>query len=87
MGLSFSGSQPPVVVLKADDLSFAPDTLLSERWLRFVRFVEERGVRASIGVIGNRLEEADEAALSFVRSLAEGGRFEFWNHGYTHGKE
>ena len=71
----------PRVVLKLDD--FRADRGVHQGWDQTFAFLNTLGVTASIGVIGEGLEEPDEAAAQWlIRQDALG--HELWNHGYCH---
>ncbi|CAN7592358.1 DUF2334 domain-containing protein [Paenibacillus sp. LjRoot56] len=73
------------IILKADDLVYSEDSPdgLSPAWNRFFNEMERRGIVASLGLIGNTLENADERFVYRVKHLIEKGH-EIWNHGYDH---
>ena len=71
----------PHVVLKLDD--FRADSGVHQGWAQTFAFLNGRGVTASIGVIGEGLEEPDEAALQWLMQQHALGH-ELWNHGYCH---
>jgi hypothetical protein len=72
------------VILKADDLRFARADTVAPGWRRFVAFVEERKIRASLGLIGIEIERGSPDFTSLISCLAANPRFEIWNHGYDH---
>ena len=76
---------PPPVVLKMDDLKPAgSNNAIPTRWKTFVDVCEELDVKASLGFIGNGLENVSPEFVAWVKALDKSGRFQFWNHGYTH---
>lgn len=79
---------PRYVILKFDDLKGLknPKTPVHARFQRLAKYIEDKGLKASFGVIANSLEEASPAACEWIRTHAaeNGGRFEFWFHGYDH---
>lgn len=90
------GAEPPVagppggrpaqaIILKLDDVTpqGARDGLpVSPRWQRTVDFVEQQGIKASLGIIGFGLETDNPAFFDWIKQLHRKGRIEFWNHGY-----
>lgn len=72
------------VILKADDLVDDGANVISARWRAFIDYIEEKNIKASIGVIGNTLEEENDEYLSLIKDLSHNGNIEFWNHGYNH---
>ena len=79
---------PRYVILKFDDLKGLknPKTPVHGRFQRLAKYIEDKGLKASFGIIANSFEESSPAFSAWVRSHAaeNGGRFEFWFHGYTH---
>jgi len=74
------------VIIKVDDLRYNPETVVSERWGRFVDYMEKEQIPASIGLIGESLEKGGSAYSDWIVQKHETGLFEFWNHGYDHSK-
>lgn len=76
---------PPPVVLKMDDLKpSGSNNAIPARWKAFVAVCDELGVKASLGLIGNGLENPSPEFVTWVQELNATGRFQLWNHGYTH---
>lgn len=73
-----------IVIFKADDFLYHEKSIISDNWQKFIHLIDAKHLKASIGIIGNSLETSDPRYGQFIRQLSEGGRFEFWNHGYTH---
>lgn len=65
-----------IVILKADDFVYSP------LWVRFIKYIEEKGIKVSLGVVGEKLE--DESFCNWIKNLSQKDNFEFWNHGLTH---
>ncbi|MCX6583214.1 MAG: DUF2334 domain-containing protein [Candidatus Aminicenantes bacterium] len=65
-----------IVILKADDFVF------SAPWVRFITYIEDKGIKASLGVVGEKLE--DESFCEWIKKLSMKDNYEFWNHGVTH---
>ncbi len=72
------------IILKADDLADDGANVISPRWRAFIDYIEERNIKASIGVIGYSLESQNDEYLSLIKDLGHNGNIEFWNHGYSH---
>lgn len=75
-----------VVMIKADDLIF-PGNLrpgLDPRWERFLAFLGEREIAASMGIVGQSIVKASDHEIVRVQELDRSGLIEFWNHGYDH---
>ncbi len=75
------------IVLKFDD--FVPsgsEEIFSACFRRVSDHAEANDLHASFGVIAKALEKEDGPFCAWVRSNARenGGRFEFWHHGYDH---
>lgn len=85
-----SAAAAPVVILKMDDLTergARPGEGVAPRWRAFADACEELGVKASLGVIGSALEDPSPAFVAWVRERNASGRFQIWNHGYTHAEQ
>lgn len=75
------------VMLKLDDLVNRGEKQgPSWRWLQLVSFFEEKDIHGSFGVIVKSIENDNPAYNEWIRknALQNGGRIEFWHHGYTH---
>lgn len=70
---------PPLIVIKADDLKRTQPA-----WDRFMEIIDRRDIKGSIGIICDSLEKATPEYLQWIKTVREGGRIEFWNHGYDH---
>jgi len=74
------------VILKADDFvyeSFCADGVPAG-WRLYLDYVESRGLKTSVGVIGHRLAEAPPSFFALLGEMHRRGRVEFLNHGLTH---
>jgi len=76
-------SSPAKIIIKADDLRSRRGAI-DPRWMRFIDFIKERKIKASIGVIGESLDGDFPEYFNAVKELHATGLFEFWNHGYDH---
>jgi peptidoglycan/xylan/chitin deacetylase (PgdA/CDA1 family) len=72
------------VIIKADDFPPRDWNAGFNGWRAFLQLIESRGLCASVGIVGQALEKAEEAWVVETRALAGRGRIEFWNHGYSH---
>jgi len=72
------------VILKADDLLRDPINVIPVKWQKFFEIIRKKKIKASLGIIGQSLENGNQAYFKAVKSLVNEGRFEIWNHGYEH---
>ena len=72
------------IMLKADDVVFNETNTISPGWMRFINYIENMKIKASIGIIGNSLEKGDDKYISLLKSINSRGNIEIWNHGYNH---
>lgn len=78
----------PLVVIKADDLRYRPnEAVFGHGWNRFLEIAEAKGIKTSIGIICDSLNQEAPEYFDKIRSLHDSGQVEFWNHGYTHGRD
>lgn len=83
-------NQPPapVIVIKADDLVYRPkENVLGAGWNRFLPLVVKQDIPVGIGIIGDSLDQDVPEYFARIDALHATGRFEFWNHGYTHARD
>ncbi|UTH76250.1 polysaccharide deacetylase family protein [Chromobacterium sp. IIBBL 290-4] len=69
------------VILKVDDLRF------DESFSKFSRVIEicnEFKIPASIGVIGNTLENASKYQIEFIKNQLGENNIEIWHHSWSH---
>jgi hypothetical protein len=71
-----SNNKKQVIILKADDF------VLSEKWGRFITYIENKKIKVSLGVVGKRLQ--NESLCDWIKLLSTNDNLEFWNHGLTH---
>ncbi|NIM15270.1 MAG: DUF2334 domain-containing protein [Candidatus Aminicenantes bacterium] len=71
-----SNNKKQVIILKSDDFIF------SEEWKRYVKYIEDKDIKACLGVVGKELD--NESLCEWIRLLSTKNNFEFWNHGLTH---
>ncbi len=82
-------AEGPLVVIKADDLICRDDPSTAgfgSGWNRFVEIADEAGIKVSVGIICNSLSKGTPEYFARIRALHDSGQVEFWNHGYTHGR-
>ncbi len=72
------------VILKADDIRYDADHILSPRWQRFIDHILEQNIAAGLGVIGISLDNGPSEYFKRLRELHADSHFELWNHGYDH---
>lgn len=72
------------ILLKLDDLRYDAQTVVPQRWGRFVSYMEDQQIPSSIGLICESLEKGDQAYAEWIIQKNETDLFEFWNHGYDH---
>lgn len=73
-----------LVILKADDLIYDKEKVISENWTRFLHFVVSNKIKTSVGLIVNSLETDDERYSGLLKYLNKTGFIELWIHGYDH---
>ncbi|OGV70153.1 MAG: hypothetical protein A2283_06580 [Lentisphaerae bacterium RIFOXYA12_FULL_48_11] len=76
--------KPQVIILKLDDMcthGAKNGAVVSPRWLKVIAFLEERKMKASIGIHGFSLDCDNQQYFDYLKELNKKG-FEFWNHGY-----
>lgn len=75
-----------VIVLKLDDIR--EGTGVRDALKRVKAFIDEKGIKASFGVIGVSLEDdgKKEDYYEDIQSFVADGNIEIWHHGYYHDK-
>jgi hypothetical protein len=73
---TLSDNEKQVIILKADDINF------SYQCKRFIKYIEDKKVKASLGVVAKLLN--DEPFCKWLISLSKKSNFEIWNHGLFH---
>ena len=76
-------ANPPVVVLKVDDLATGGGNV-PRNWKRITDFAQERKIKLSIGIIVQSLGTANPSYINYIKDLQKTGLFEFWFHGWDH---
>jgi len=74
----------PTVILKLDDAWFE-EGLLHPGWRQTFDYLNERGITATIGIVGERMQDAPPAYYEWLRGQSDRGH-EVWNHGWCHCK-
>jgi len=69
-----------IVIVKADDMK---NTLIPN-WKKFFDVVEQKNIKASVGIICDSLETDKDGYFAWLKSVAATGRIEYWNHGWDH---
>lgn len=72
------------IILKADDLNFDRNHIVTLQWQRFINYILEKNIKAALGLIGNSLEKGNAAYIDYIKNLDSTGNFEIWNHGFDH---
>lgn len=71
-----ANSKKQVIILKADDFVF------SEKWARFITYIENKKLKVGLGVVGKQLY--NESLCDWIKLLSQNENIEFWSHGLTH---
>ena len=76
-------------ILKMDDLTQrgadkAKGEAVSGNFTAFIDTIRKMGLKASLGIIGNSLEDGSPEYYAWIKALHDEGLVEFWNHGYNH---
>ena len=73
-----------LIILKADDLIYSSGYTIPLGFQRFIHYVEQKKIMASIGIIGNSLEIDNDDYFTILRDIINDGSIEIWNHGFDH---
>jgi peptidoglycan/xylan/chitin deacetylase (PgdA/CDA1 family) len=76
-------ANPPVVVLKVDDLATGGGNV-PRNWKRITDFAVERKIKLSVGIIAESLGTANPSYINYIKDLQKTGLIEFWFHGWNH---
>lgn len=76
----------PQVILKLDDMKHKRGELVSG-WQMTLAYLDEKNIPASIGLVCNTLDNPPEAYVASLKTLDSTGRYEFWNHGWSHTRD
>jgi peptidoglycan/xylan/chitin deacetylase (PgdA/CDA1 family) len=77
-----SNAPKPFVILKLDDLWYK-DNQVHEGWEQVIAFLNDQNIIGTIGLIGNSLEQDNEAYFDWIKKRQQEGH-EIWNHGFCH---
>ena len=75
-----SSTDKPIVILKLDDLNHGSDRL--EQFDTVLSMIEERGIKASYGLMGYALDGGSASANEKFKAYADNPLIEVWFHGY-----
>jgi len=75
-GSTPANNKKQVIILKSDDF------VVSDQWERFIKYIEDKKIKACLGVVGRELY--NEPLCEWITLLSTKNNFEFWNHGLTH---
>ncbi len=73
-----------LAIIKADDLVYTPDKIVSDNWKQFIDYVISRKIKAGLGLIAKSLEAGNAQYYSYLKNIVATGYIELWNHGYNH---
>lgn len=73
-----------LVILKADDLNYDPEHTFHPGYENFLRYLEERNIKAALGIVGKSLINGNDKYISTLKEMINNGLFEIWNHGFNH---
>lgn len=76
-------AKPPIVVIKVDDLK-PINGQVHGLWKQLTSFLEQRNIKAGIGIIAEGLESAPDEYCNWIKQQQASGRIEFWFHGWDH---
>ena len=74
--IPYTNGKRQIIILKADDVVYSP---ISKR---FTDYIEQHGMKASLGIVAKFL--VNEDTCQWLKSLAQKSNFEIWNHGLVH---
>ncbi len=72
------------ILLRADDLNEYEPNTVTPRWHRFISYLQQKKIKACLGMVGHYLRRRNPPFSSYLKSLAASGQFEICNHGFTH---
>jgi peptidoglycan/xylan/chitin deacetylase (PgdA/CDA1 family) len=75
---------PAVVIIKLDDLKMHGKRE-HPRWDRVVEYLDARGLKGSMGMLGNSLPQASPEYIQWIKDRKASGNWEIWFHGWDHG--
>lgn len=75
-------TKSPFVILKLDDL-WCQDQVVHTGWKSVMTYLNQQGIKGSIGLIGDSLEEDNPEYFDWIQQQKAEGH-EIWNHGFCH---
>ncbi|MGI5868578.1 MAG: DUF2334 domain-containing protein [Kiritimatiellia bacterium] len=76
--------QPPIIVLKLDDVKQVKGGDVHWRWKRIADYLEKRQIKGGFGVVCETLDDAAPKYTQWFADRRKLGFIEFWFHGYDH---
>ena len=76
--------QPPLIVLKFDDVKQFKGGDVHGRWKRLADYLEKKQIKGGFGVLCETLNEATPQYVQWFADRRKAGFIEFWFHGYDH---
>ena len=90
VGAQMPRKNPPVIILKLDDVSQKEGKILPA-FQKMGKILEERNIKGSFGLIcavtwpgAQPLQESGTEYIEWVKKMNASGRVEFWFHGWDH---
>ena len=76
---------PPVIILKFDDVKPMKNGAIHARWTRIAEYLEQNGIHGSFGIICDGFANGGcEAAKKWISERRAKGCVSFWLHGWDH---
>ncbi|MEM1027607.1 MAG: DUF2334 domain-containing protein [Planctomycetota bacterium] len=76
----------PKIILKLDDMKHRGGELVAG-WQMTLEYLDSKDIPATIGIVCNTLEDAPSAYIDALKQLHATGRYELWNHGWSHTRD
>lgn len=76
----------PKIILKLDDMKHRNGELVAG-WKMTLDYLDQHNIPATIGVVCNTLENAPPPYIDALKQLHATGRYELWNHGWSHTRD
>jgi hypothetical protein len=76
--------KPLYIVIKLDDLKMHGKAQ-HPRWSRVVDYLNEKGIKGTMGMLANSLENPTPQYVEWVKKQHDSGNWEIWFHGWDHG--
>lgn len=74
---------PAVIILKFDDLKLHGKQQ-HPRWTKVVDYLDGRGVKGTMGMLGESLTQPTPEYIQWVKAKHDSGKWEIWFHGWDH---